>query len=150
MWSKITGVVSMLPFVKKPSRPIIVRVGNRVYPITDIPKILWPDTWYDNPYWRTHPQSAALGKIISKYQKDRYTRQLTIFEVKMFAQYIVDYAGLVASIAFLRSRPVDRECILRGNGAMMQKLRGIFKYAVTSDDIQKAIDLCSEFGIDPF
>lgn len=140
----------MLPIINKPSRPIIVRVGNRVYPITDIPKILWPDTWYDNPHWRSHPDSAKLRVIINKFQKDRYTRQLTLFEVKMFAQYIVDYAGLVASIAFLRSGPIDRESILLGNGAMMQKLRDVFKYAVSSDDLQKAIDLCSEFGVDPF
>jgi hypothetical protein len=139
----------ILPKPKKPSQPLGVRVGKRVYPITAIPKILWPDTWYDNAYYKSHPQRYQLEHIIIKFQRDRYTRQLTIFEVKMFAQYIIDFAGLVASIAYLKSDNIDRQSILIGNGAMMQKLRDGFKYATTADDIQKMLDLCKEFNIFP-
>jgi len=134
---------------KKPSEPIAVRVGNRVVPVTDIPKALWPDTWYDNPYWKGRPDSQRLGRIIRKYQMDSRLLPLNIFEIKLFAQYIVDYTGLVSSIAYLHSDRRDMIFILQQNTVLMFKLKELFKVAMTADDIQKMLELCLECSVDP-
>jgi len=137
------------PKPKRPSRPIVVRVGNKLFPITDIPKSLWPDTWYDNPYWKGRPDSQRLGTIIRKYSKDSRLQPLNIFDIKFFAQYMVDYAGLVSSMAYLRSDRRDKTFIVQQNSVLMYKLKELFKVAMTADDIQKMVDLCKECGVDP-
>lgn len=137
------------PKPKGPSQPIVVKVGNKFFPISDIPKSLWPDTWYDNPYWMQRPDSQRLGTIIRKYLKDRRLQPLDIFDIKFFAQYIVDYAGLVSSLAYLHSDRVDKNFIVQQNSILMFKLKELFKSVDSSDGIQKMVDLCQECGVDP-
>jgi len=69
-------------------------------PIGAIPKIFWPETWYENPYWM---YSGALSRTdIVEFFGDT-KREIRADLAYKLATYILDFVQNMAAVVYLMS-----------------------------------------------
>jgi hypothetical protein len=67
-------------------------------PVGTIPKIFWPETWYENPYWQF---SGALSKAdVAEFFQESQQEVRADFAHKL-ATYILDFAQNLAAVCWL-------------------------------------------------
>ena len=122
----------------KTGRPIRIPVGA-------IPKIFWPETWYENPYWM---YSGALNRAdIAEFFKEQHQEIRCDFAHKL-ATYILDYVQNMAAIVWLMNP--DKDGYLERMRPCVEKLSALKARAKSRKDIMDMIHMCLEYTMDPF
>jgi len=134
--SKAPGYVIMRSV--RTGQPVRISVGV-------IPKIFWPDTWYENPYWQF---SGALSKAdIMEFFGDTQ-REIRADFAHRLATYILDYVQNMAAIVWLMNP--DREGYLANMRPCIEKLSALKAKAKCRKDIMAMISVCLDYALDPF
>lgn len=122
------------------------RTGQPVtIPLAQIPKELWPDTWYDNVYWRY--SRALTREEVGKFFGESIQWICEGLAQKL-AQYIYDFAANT-TVAVWIFNP-DRENYLEYMRPCLQKLRALKNKARTREDVMDMIHVAMDYAVDPF
>ena len=123
-----------------------VNTGQPVrIPVGAIPKIFWPATWYENPYWM---HSGVLSKAdINEFFQDT-EREIRVDFAHKLASYILDYVQNMAAIVWLMNP--EKERYLRNMRPCVEKLSELKARAKCRKDIEDMISVCLDYAMDPF
>ena len=134
--SKAPGYVIMRD--ARTGRPVRIPVGA-------IPKIFWPETWYENPYWMF---SGALNREdIAEFFTEAAQEIRAEFAHKL-ATYILDFVRNLAAAAWLINPERDR--YLEDMRPIIEKLAALKARATCRKDIMDMIHVCLDCALDPF
>ena len=114
-------------------------------PIGAIPKIFWPETWYENPYWKF---SGALTAVDLAEFFDRPDVEIRADFAHKLATYILDFARNLAAMAWLMNP--DKQGYLEDMTPCIEKLSALKARATCRKDVQDMIHVCLDYTIDPF
>ena len=113
-------------------------------PVGVIPKIFWPETWYENPYWM---YSGALSRAdVAEFFQDQ--REIRPDFAHRLATYILDFVQNTAAAVWLMN--TDKEGYLKHMRPCVEKLLGLKARARCRKDVKDMIDVCLDYAIDPF
>ena len=114
-------------------------------PVGVIPKIFWPETWYENPYWM---YSGGLSKAdIAEFFQDPQREVRPDFAHKL-ATYILDYVQNMAAAVWLMNP--DKDGYLKRMRPCVEKLSQLKVRARCRKDIMDMVDICLDYAMDPF
>ena len=129
------------------SKFLVVRdrkTGKKVTIATSsIPREIQPDEWFENGYWRYRPDKGILEPVMKDYLEGK---ELSPYEVRCLASYIVDYACHIAVMGYLFAP--DNEGY-RFNVECIRRLRDLAEKAFTRDDICEMILAGRDYALDP-
>lgn len=122
------------------------RTGQSVrLPVGVIPKIFWPETWYENPYWM---YSGALSRAdVAEFFQDPQ-REIRPDFAHRLATYILNYIQNMAAIVWLMNP--EKERYLRNMRTCIEKLSELKARAKRRKDVKDMIDVCLDYAMDPF
>ena len=126
------------------SKAIVVRdrAGNPVQiPVSSIPEEIRPDNWFENAYWMHRPDSDRFRPVIGKLLEEQ---RLTGDEIRMLAQYVVDYAASIAVAVYLFSGQRDTGYY----GGLVRQLRQMRDEATKRKHVMRMLQLCLEHSLD--
>ena len=119
------------------------RTGQPIsIPISSIPREIHPSKWCENAYWMWSPARPILEPLIKKYLDHRL---LTSDEVRILADYMVDYACHIAVMGYLFG---GGESTLEYNLECIRKLREIQPRAHTRPDLNEMINVGMDYALD--
>jgi hypothetical protein len=123
-----------------------VRTGQPVrIPVGAIPKVFWPETWYENPYWL---YSGALSRAdVAEFFSDSKQEIRADFAHRL-ATYILDYVQNTAAVVWLMNP--DKEGYLETMKPCIEKLSELKAKAKNRADIMEMIHVCLDYAMDPF
>jgi len=114
-------------------------------PVGVIPKIFWPETWYEDPYWM---YSGALSREdVAEFFEDPKREIHADFAHKL-ATYILDYVRNTCAVVWLLNP--DRDAYLERMNPCVMKLSELKAKAKCRKDVMDMIHVCLEFAMDPF
>lgn len=116
-------------------------------PIHMIPARIQPDSWFEKAYWMHRHDRGDLEPLIQGLFGDY---PLSREDIRRLAQYVVDYAGHIAVMAWMFSPPDEREETLEYNGEAMDRLRILRNKAETKEDVREMISVGMDYALDPF
>jgi len=137
--------------VKSSKGPSYVVMRNRRtglpvrIPVGAIPKIFWPETWYENPYWM---YSGALSREdIAEFFEDPKREIHADFAHKL-ATYILNFVQNMAAISWLMTP--DKKGYLDYMRPCIEKLSALKAKAKCRKDVMDMVHVCLEYAMDPF
>jgi hypothetical protein len=114
-------------------------------PVGAIPKLFWPETWYENPYWQ---YSGALSREdVAEFFSDSKQEIRLDFAHKL-ATYVLDYVQNMAAVVWLMNP--DKEGYLETMKPCIEKLSELKAKAKCRKDIMEMIHVCLDYAMDPF
>lgn len=122
------------------------RTRRRVrIPVGAIPKLFWPETWYENPYWM---YSGALNREdIAEFFSETAQEIRADFAHKL-ATYILDFAQNLAAAVWLIS--VHKQEYVEEMRPVIEKLAALKARATCRKDVMDMIHVCLDCALDPF
>jgi len=119
-------------------RPVLV-------PLSEIPKELWPEKWYENPQWQ---YSGALQKeeVMALASLDKY--EISPELAQKLAQYILDYAKHIVIMGWLFLP--EKEAYLESMKETITKLSALRNKASNRKDVMAMVHVAQEVALDPF
>jgi len=115
---------------------------SKPIPISSIPREIHPSKWRENAYWMHSPDRPILEPLVRKYLEGR---DLTYDEVKILANYFVDYACHIAVMGYLFG---SGAFTLEYNLECIRKLRGIQARAHMRADLNEMINVGMDYALD--
>jgi len=114
-------------------------------PVGAIPKIFWPETWYENPYW---VYSGALTREdIAEFFSESQQEIRPDFAHKL-ATYILDFVQNMAAVVWLMTP--DKEGYLENMRPCIEQLSALKARARCRKDVMDMIHVCLDHALDPF
>lgn len=114
-------------------------------PIGVIPKIFWPETWYENPYWR---YSGALSRDeVFEFFSESQEEIRPDFAHKL-ATYILDYVRNMAAAVWLMNPYRDQ--YQESMTPAIEKLSALKAKVKCRKDIMDMVHVCLDYALDPF
>jgi len=137
--------------VRSSKGPAYVIMRNRTtgqpvrIPVGAIPKIFWPETWYENCYWA---YSGALSREDIAEFFEESTREIRPDFAHKLATYILDFVQNTAAVAWLLNP--DKDGYLEYMRPCIEKLSDLKGKAKSRADVMAMIHVCLDYAIDPF
>jgi len=132
---------------KAPAYVIMRDTSGRLIriPVGIIPKIFWPDTWYENPYWQ---YSGALTRADIHEFFSESEKEIRVDFAHKLATYILDYVRNICAVVWLMNP--NRDAYLEQMTPCIMKLSELKAKAKCRKDVMEMIQVCLEYAIDPF
>ena len=112
-------------------------------PTSEIPQEVWPENWYDQPYWLHNPELQYLRPLMDDYL---HNRELNPSQVKILATYFLDYACHIVIMGFLFGGGQEHVDLCL---PYIRRLRALKEFAKTMEDLRTMIDVGMEYALDP-
>jgi hypothetical protein len=113
-------------------------------PLESIPKELWPDTWFENAYWRFNG-ALSLIDVKELYGQEPVSEEF----IQKVAQYIFDFAANCAVCAWLFDDAAHRQGYLEHVRPLLQQLSALKQTARNREDVHGMLDIAAAYALDP-
>lgn len=113
-------------------------------PLERIPKELWPDTWFENAYWRFNG-ALSIQDIKQLWEDDALSEEF----VQKVAQYIFDFAANCAVAVWLLDQEAHKSEYLEYVRPLLQQLSAWKQKARTRKDVLEMLRLAEAYALDP-
>jgi hypothetical protein len=122
------------------------RTGQLVaVPICEIPKALWPETWYANVDWQY--SRAVTREEVGRFFTDPKT-EISEDLARKLAKYIYDYAANVSVAGWLFSE--DPDAYLEYMKPCLEKLAALKAKCRTRSGVMDMVHVAIDYAVDPF
>lgn len=116
-------------------------------PVDLIPKELWPETWYENVYWRYSGALEAADVMLFMAATGPITDELA----QKLATYIYDFtANTAVTVWLMLAATGTREHYLNDMRECLAKLAALKAQARTREVVMDMVHVCLDYAVDPF